>query len=112
MEGLDILEKKNAIKVLIQVFENPGINKSRLIDLEPEGRGSKLERIDELVEAGLICTEKTIEKNSIIKLYTTKKGSDIAKYLINAKLILNDLKPEPKTNLSTPSEEGCTTIKE
>ena len=67
MEGLDILEKRNAIRVLIQIFENPGINKSGLIDMEPEGRGSKLERIDELIEADLICTKKTIEKNPIIK---------------------------------------------
>ncbi|MBR6871036.1 MAG: winged helix-turn-helix transcriptional regulator [Candidatus Methanomethylophilaceae archaeon] len=56
--GLDVLERKHAMKVLMSVRENGCMNKTELVESISVGASSVSTRIDELSEAGLFHVEE------------------------------------------------------
>ena len=86
--GLEVLERKHAMKVLMSVYENGRMNKTELIESISVGASSVSARIDELSEAGLfhVEEEKVPPFRKMVSL--TDMGEQIAELIssIHAKL--------------------------
>ena len=54
---VSILEKKFSIYLLLAVENNPGMNKWEIMSLEEGSLKTKLNRLNELIDEGLIETE-------------------------------------------------------
>ena len=77
----DLISRTNSICVLKIVGENPGIGQREVI--EGDGRNSKLRRLIEFVEAGLIV-EKTISAGRTVKqYYLSEKGERFLKMYLD-----------------------------
>lgn len=73
----DLISRTNSIYVLKRVGENPGIGQREIID--GDGRNSKLRRLNEFVDAGLII-ERTLSAGRTLKQYhLSEKGERFLK---------------------------------
>lgn len=73
----ELISRTNSIYVLKRVGESPGIGQREIID--GDGRNSKLRRLNEFVEAGLII-ERTLSAGRILKqYYLSEKGERFLK---------------------------------
>lgn len=89
----EILERAYAINVLLEIDRCPGRSKLEVVTVENTGIRTKMTRISELVNAGLICIEEGDRFNRDL-LCLTKKGKAVAKNLKKVRSILLDDCPE------------------
>ena len=75
---LDVLSRRFALYVLMEVREHPGASKRDVTNREPLYIRTKFERIDDLVEAGLISENREPRQHATVKLYLTPEGQEIA----------------------------------
>ena len=98
---VSILEKKFSIYLLLAVENNPGMNKWEIMSLEEGSLKTKLNRLNELIDEGLIETEYLKNHNaSALKL--TEKGRQIAIKLKKIRNIL--LKDDNSTDTENDEE--------
>ena len=78
MEKLsDLISQVNSIDVLKTVYENPGINQRDASGII--GQNSKIKRLKEFVEAGLIREESISVGRTEKKYYLTPEGERVIK---------------------------------
>ncbi|MBR4685974.1 MAG: hypothetical protein IKP04_05535 [Candidatus Methanomethylophilaceae archaeon] len=94
---LDLLERKSALYVLMEVKEHPGASKSEVTNREPLNVRTKFVRIEELVAAGLITENRDPRKHATVKLYLSPEGQEIAdavERIINSAKSLPEMRSE------------------
>ena len=79
---LDLLERKSAMYVLLEVKEHPGASKSDITNREPVNKRTKFVRIDELVQAGLITENRDPRQHNLVKLHLSPEGQEIADHIL------------------------------
>ena len=79
---LDLLERKSALYVLMEVKEHPGASKSEVTNREPLNVRTKFVRIEELVAAGLITENRDPRKHATVKLYLSPEGQEVADLIL------------------------------
>lgn len=89
----EILERAYAINILLEIDRCPGRSKLEVITVENTGIKTKMTRISELANAGLIHIEKGDRFNRDL-LYLTKKGKIIATKLKKIRYVLLSDRPE------------------
>lgn len=92
---LDLLERKSAMYVLMEVKEHPGASKSDVQNREPFNKRTKFVRIEELVKAGLLIENKDPRQHATIKLYLSPEGQMIAELVSK---IIDSAKTLPSMN--------------
>lgn len=76
---LTILERKQAMWVLLTVKQNPGLNKTQITRVEPGNESVRFKRINELIEEGLIEIElEDAIYTKAMKLSLTPIGEKVA----------------------------------
>ena len=91
---LDLLERKSAMYVLLEVKEHPGASKSEVQNREPINRRTKFVRIDELVKAGLLIENRDPRQHATVKLYLSPEGQEIANHIEAIIKSASSLKPQ------------------
>lgn len=102
MEIWDILGKKSAVDVLLTVYNNPGLFQTQIADKSKKSSGSRLDRLKELTDAGLIREEKSSKHWSALTYYITDEGARICKHLI---AIQNPSSPDMLEELPSQGEK-------
>ena len=77
----DVLGRKYAIEVLIHIYKHPGEMQKTIIEYVNFGRSSRLERIEDLKNAGLINESSSGGNWTAITYHVTKEGERVAKGL-------------------------------
>lgn len=101
----EILEKKHSITLLLKINECPGIMQKDLIEADQTGRTSKITRIKELIDLGLIEEKKSTKDWTALTYNLTEEGERITKLLM---MIENGEKaPGERNHNGTLEENGC-----
>ncbi len=79
---IGVLEKKNAIRILIELKLKPGMTKRDVVKTENGGNDrTRFLRINDLIEADLVEVEQKPEYHNKMHLYLTKRGQMVVYYL-------------------------------
>lgn len=106
MEIFEILGKKRAIEVLLEIYRSPGMIQTQIADKSESGSGSKRQRLAELSDLGLIRTESDPNNWSAIKYYLSEEGERIVRHLI----AMQDGEDSEPTNYDASPQQGNTII--
>jgi hypothetical protein len=97
----EILEKKHAITLLIIVHNNPGIVQKPLIGSEGKGRTAKIQRVKDLVKAGLLIEKRASDDWTALNYYVSEEGGKIARAIIKL-----ETGEDPETNYGSSPLKG------
>ena len=91
LEKLDALEKPQALKILIAIKDIPVLTREEIYSMMIGSKPTKVARINELIEAGLIKeTKQGLHNRKILSI--TKKGREAAGVITELNNILVDYK--------------------
>ena len=86
-DDLSILERKYAMYVLLAISEHPMTRKTDIMRLQQQNERTKFERINELIDAGLIeCTVPEGYKRD--RMILTEEGEELVKSIKKIRTIL------------------------
>ncbi len=82
-DRFDLFERKYAMFILNELGKQEGLSKTELKKKgSEEDRRTKLSRINEMIEAGLIRVDRGNHQYNVSKLYLTPEGRKIANILL------------------------------
>jgi len=84
----EILERKFSLYVIMAVKENPGSMKTEIIKLKEGNERTKFERINDMIEEGIIVIGDEYRQHNAMRLYLTPKGQEIAGHLEKIRQVL------------------------
>jgi DNA-binding HxlR family transcriptional regulator len=82
MHPRDILGKKHAIDVLLDIYKNPGIIQNEIADKKSPASGARRARLADLLDAGWIRTEVVKGNQLAIAYYVTSEGARVCRLLL------------------------------
>ncbi len=93
-----IFEKRSAIYVLLAISEQPGATKKSIINSgEKENDRTKFDRINEMIELGLVVYRKEEDDpHNSGSLYLTEEGKEVAAHLAKIRNILKKIEKSKK----------------
>lgn len=80
-DDFEIIERKQAIYILAAIHEHPNSTKTEIMNLERCCLRTKFERIEDLIDAGLVEGKKDLN-SAAIRVRLTPEGEAIIKGII------------------------------
>ena len=96
----DVLGQKHSIDLLIRIYQNPGMMQKDTV--AGPGKTVRIERLEDLVNAGLIKTDSAGGNWIAIRYFVTDEGARIARGLISIERGSDVM----ETDYGAPASEG------
>ena len=80
--ALELLDSPYTVAILMDVLKNPGINKTELLQLRTKGNRTRYNRLQELIDMGLVIVKAT--RHNEMHLYLSVEAQAIAVILEKA----------------------------
>lgn len=93
---LSIIERKFALYIILAVKNHPGCTKTQIVNLDPQNLRTKHQRINELIEAGIITTDGETRMHNSMPLYLTNVGQTIAARIDEIRMMLPQVECNPE----------------
>ena len=88
-DDFDILERKQAIYILAAIYEHPDSTKTEIMNLERCHMRTKFERIEDMIDAGLVEAKKDVG-SAAIRVRLTPTGEAIIKGIYENQNLLKE----------------------
>ncbi len=88
-ESMELLDSAYTVEILLDLLENPGLNKTELLSLRSAGNRTRYNRIGDLIRLGLIIVKPA--RHNMMHLYLSVEAQEIALKLRQARDLLEKI---------------------